>query len=447
MARTRRSWIAIPIVLGLVAAAAALRPPAGSPGSPGAPGAESYRYRFQRAERGSIRRALEAAIAFHQARLARDPESGLELAALGRTYLRMARATGDLNWYLLAEQAGRRSLASLPFQNRGAVLVLARIAEARHDFAEARRLARQALPDEDALSVMISTSLAQGRADDAARFADMLVEQAPTMGAFTLQALVAVTRGDDTEALAAFDRAIAAEEPGEAGGSAWARTLLGRFHAKRGRLDLARSLYGEALAILPQYPPALINLAELEARTGDYEAASRHFAEVVDVSAASPNVYDHVVLRGFGRVRLLRGDAAGAEEIWARAEARLRLDAAEGAFGHRRELARLLLDRGRPADLREVLSLLHAEVRVRRDADTLDSLAWAYSRAGRWVEARKAIQEALGSGVREAALFARAASIEEALGDRARARRFAALAVMTDPRFDESARRAAGLGL
>jgi len=37
----------------------------------------------------------------------------------------MARATGDLTWLLLAEQTAHRSRSSLPFQNSGALLVLA----------------------------------------------------------------------------------------------------------------------------------------------------------------------------------------------------------------------------------------------------------------------------------------------------------------------------------
>jgi tetratricopeptide (TPR) repeat protein len=444
---SRRRWlIAIPlVVVGLVALVPVARTIGGR--SSAAASSEAYRYRFPRAERGSVRRALEQEIAFYQERLARDPAGGLDLAALGRAYLKMARATGDLSWYLLAEQVARRSLASLPFSNAGAVLVLARVAEARHDFDEAIRLARQAGGAEETLSILVSADLARGRVDQAAGAADLLVQRAPGLVAFTLRALAHIAQGKDDEALRDFEQALASEEPGEAGSSAWARTMLGRFHARRGRLALARGLYHEVLTILPQYPLALVNLAELEARTGQYEGAARHFAEVVDVSSASPNVYDHVVLRGLGRLKALQGEREAAEALWARAEARLRLDAAQGAFGHRRELARLLLDRGRPEDLPEALSLMQAEVQVRRDPETLDTLAWAYSRAGRRVEARQAMQEALRWGTRDAAMFTRAATIAQMLGDQSGARQLLAAAKQTDPAFDEQARRAAGMGL
>ena len=72
------------------------------------------RYRFERPERGSVKRALEAEMAFYQTRIIRTPGRGLDLAALSGTYLRMAKATGDLKWFLLAEQTAKRSLESLP---------------------------------------------------------------------------------------------------------------------------------------------------------------------------------------------------------------------------------------------------------------------------------------------------------------------------------------------
>lgn len=406
----------------------------------------TYRYAFQRASRGSVLRDLQREIAFYQERITRDPQGGLDLASLAGAYLKVARATGDLSWYLLAEQAARRSLANLPFRNNGATLVLARVAEARHDFAEAIRLAEQASGHEDGLSIKVTAHLAAGRVEEAARAAEMLVARSPTLGGYTLRALVKVARGQDEDAIQDFHKALAAEEPGEAGGSAAARTYLGRLHFKRGRLTLASDLYREALRILPQYPLALVNLAELEIRLGHYEAAGRHFTQVVTISQASPNIFDHVVLRGLARVAELRGDRSGAKGLWDEAERRLRRDVTVGTFGHRRELARLLLERGRSVDAAEALSLMQTEVRVRRDAETFDILAWALSRSGRWREAQQAMREALRWGIRDAGMLYRAGTIEEALGNQARARAIFRTALETDPTFNEQARRALGLG-
>lgn len=409
-------------------------------------GIEAYRYRFERATRGSVTRVLEQEIAFYQERVARDPLGGLDLASLGATYLRMARATGDISWYLLAEQAARRSIANLPFSNDAALLVLAKVAEARHDFKEAVRLAGRVSSAEDGLAILVSANLATGNVDAAERAADAMVQRAPTLGSLTLRALVHGARGKDSEAVADFERAIAAEEPGETGGSALVRTLLGRHHARRGRLDLARSLYGEALRILPQHPLALLQLAELDARTGAYRSAERHLAQVATISA-SPNIYDHAVLRGMGRLKLLQEDRAAANNLWDQAETRLRRDVAQGGFGHRRELAHLLLERARPGHAEEALRLLRAEVRIRRDAETMSLLAWALSVNGRPVEAQAAMREALRWGVQDAGLFYRAGVIEASLGNTAQAQAYFRSASSIDRTFDEQARRALGIGL
>lgn len=404
-----------------------------------------FRYRFERPERGSVKRALQDEIAFYQTRIVRTPGSGLDLAALSGTYLRMAKATGDLKWFLLAEQTANRSLASLPYQNRGALLTLARVAEARHDFTEAIGLAQMIGSSGEALSVLVTSNLGKGSVDEAARAADALVRQAPGLGSYVLRSLVAVARGLDEDAIADLQRGIAAEEPGEAGSSAWARTLLGRLHYRRGRLELAQDLFDEALRILPQYPLALLNLAELEMREGRFLAAERHLTQVVTITRSSPNVYDHAVLRGLARLHELRGNHRRAADLRDEAEARLRQDVTTGQFGHRRELARLLLERRRPEDVREAVVLMEQELRVRRDAETLEVQAWALSRAGQWTEARHAIQQALRWGVREARLYYRAAIIERALGNADGANRFITLMHETDPTFDQRIRQILGV--
>ncbi len=403
-----------------------------------------YRYRFHRPPRGSVTRDLEREIAFYQARIRQDPEGGLDLGALARAYFKMGRATGDISWYLLAEQTARKSIANFPYRADGPRLVLARVAESRHDFAEAIRLAKLAAGVDESQAIMVTSYLALGQVPDAARAADQLVGESPTLGSFTLRALVKLAQGNEGAALEDFRHALAAEEPGETGSSAWMRMLLGRLHFKRGRLALAGEIYQEALRILPQYPLGLVNLAELETRLGRYEAAERNYARVVTISRAAPNVFDHIVLRGMARLNELQGDTARAKDLWEQAEARLRQDVR--SFGHRRELARVLLERGRAEDVPEALALVQVELTVRHDAETYDVLAWGLSRAGRWLEARDAIRQALRWGVRDPGLVYRAGTIELGLNHPSQAEALFRTALEIDPNFDERARRALGLG-
>ncbi len=107
----------------------------------------------------------------------------------------------------------------------------------------------------------------------------------------------------------------------------------------------------------------------------------------------------------------------------------------------------MLLEKNRPQDTVEALSLMQAEVKIRRDAQTLDTLAWALSDSGRFKEAQQIIQEALQLGTKDAAIFYRAATIEKALRNDRQALTYQKLSQQIDPTFDKQARRTSGLGL
>jgi tetratricopeptide (TPR) repeat protein len=404
----------------------------------------AYAYRFERSP-VNITANLNQEIAFYKQRLQFDPSGGMNRALLAKTYLKMARATGEASWYLLAEQTAQDSLAKLKFHNDGAVLALAKVAIARHDFAQALQLSQQLEHKEDALALKVTANLAIGNLNQAKLASDRLVAQNPDLNALTLQALVNVAEGQDAFALQHFRQAIAAEEPEETGSSVWARTALGRFYFKRGQLDQAEQLYREALRILPNYAPALINSAELSIRRGDYQTAEQTYSRFFQISQNSPTVYDHVILRGMARLKGLQNDSTSAAQWRDRAEDRLRNH--EQGFGHRRELARLLLERGRPQDLAEALTLMQNEVKVRQDAETLSTLAAVLMRLDRWQEAEQAMQTALRSGIRDSALFQQASTIAQALNKSSEAIAYSKAAQTTDPTFDTNAQHALGLGI
>lgn len=93
------------------------------------------------------------------------------------------------------------------------------------------------------------------------------------------------------------------------------------------------------------------------------------------------------------------------------------------------------------SDAAKALALAEEEAASRRDAETLDTLAWAQERAGRLEDARATLRDALRFGLRDAPMLARAAAIERALGDPDRARSLYRQALETDPTH-EAARAA-----
>jgi tetratricopeptide (TPR) repeat protein len=141
----------------------------------------------------------------------------------------------------------------------------------------------------------------------------------------------------------------------------------------------------------------------------------------------------------------LQGDPDLANQSWEQAVARLRSDLS--GFGHRRELAQLLLERGHQADRAEALTLMQAEIKIRQDPETWDTLAAAYLKMDRLEQAQQAIQAALKSGIRDPGIFDRAAVIAQARGQLAQAQQYRERVKSIDPTFDAGARQALGLGV
>jgi tetratricopeptide (TPR) repeat protein len=411
-----------------------------------------WKYRFQRPEVGSVTKNIQQEIAFHQQRIQQQPTAGLERASLASSYLKMARATGDSSWYLLAEQTAQQSLSQLSINNYGAILVLAKIAAARHDFPSAKSLLKQIPPQSESLALLTTIQLAVGDTPSAQKTADTLVQRVPTMGNYALKALAEVARGQDQSAIQDFKAAIAVEESDEAGSSAWIRTLLGRLYYKRGQLQQADELYQSALQILPQYPPALLNSAELAVRkwqsnpkeTQHLKLATEIYRQFFLTNQQAPTVYDHVALRGLARIQRLQGDPQ-AKKTWARAVARLRSDL--NGFGHRRELTQLLMERGKEKDLSEALTLMQSEIKTRQDPETWDTLAAAYLNMKQFPAAEQAMQAALKSGIRDPGIADRAAAIATARGDVVQSKKYQELVKSIDPLFNIGAKQALGLGV
>jgi tetratricopeptide (TPR) repeat protein len=398
-----------------------------------------YRYPYELA--GDYRNPTsirQREIGFYQEQIRKNPQSGLDRAYLASAYLGMARTTGEGSWYLLAEQTAKQSLVNLPVDNPGALSTLARVAEARHDFAGALRLAEQINDDRDKLAIQTTSNLAIGNLPAASLAADQWVDLSLNANAFLLQALVRNAQG--SQALDSFNYALEVEEANEISTSARIRTLLGRYYYDRGQIQLARDLYQEALMILPEYPLALINLAQLDIRVGRYDAALKRYEQMS--SSGTSTIYDPLILRGKARIRVLQGDRASAETLWSQAEVILRQSS---EFGHRRDLARLLLERGRSGDAIEAVSLMQREIKNRRDAETLDTYAWALMQTKQLVAAQKVIQESLASETKNPGILDRASQLEQSLGRLEKAQEYRQQLLQNDPQFDQQARRAIGL--
>ena len=405
---------------------------------------EIYQYKYtQSLERRTQTRtqAFAREIAFLQERANRNPNDGLDLAALASAYIGKARVSGQTSWYVLAEQSAERSLAALPLEigNTGAQLALAEVAQAQHDFSRALRLIEAVLRTQprnaSALSMRASIRLAQGDLEAARQDIEPLVKALPNPANLNLRAVILQTQGKLEAAKKDFAQALEIEEADDVFGSARSRTLFARFAARHGQPELARGLLEEALRIAGDFPLALLQLADLELRQGKLERARSLYAQLLSGSAGTPSTFDHAAKLGLARIARIPGatNSSDGDQLWNEAVEILRKEVAAGAFGHRRELARVLLERGQAADFKEALTQANLELKLRHDWETLGVLAWAQQQNGLLPEAQNTIRRALETGVKDANLEIRAGLIARALGKTDLANKHFAAARQIDP--------------
>lgn len=406
----------------------------GNSGRDRAAGSSLLTYRHPLSEEGSI----DAEIAFLEERVKQRPKEGLDLSQLATAYIDMGRRTGDESWYDKAEDAARRSLANLSVSNPGAKISLAKVASARHDFAEAVRLSEDVMAVSpralEAYSVRATANLALGRLPWALLDADRVADATPFMGALSLRGTILEAMGRDEEALEDWHAALRVEDVGQVAPSSWVRAVIGRWHLRHGDLAAARAWVEESRRLTPTQPIATLALAEIESREGNVAEAERLCNAGFNVTK------DPTFLARLGTVRQRAGNASGAAIAWGQAETLLRSENEKGRYGHRIELARVLLSRGGAERAKEALALSAEEVAKRRAAEILGVHAWALVANGDGSAARLVMREALASGARNAELYLRAADAEAAIGNKKRSRFYRDLAKDTDPTLPELSR-------
>ena len=127
--------------------------------------------------------------------------------------------------------------------------------------------------------------------------------------------------------------------------------------------------------------------------------AGDEFLRGLSEKSPTPDVFAQL-----GDLLARQGYQRAAELQWALAEATWRSDAPEP-----KNLARFLADHDRK--IGEAVTIAETAAADRHDIFTDDALAWAYFKAGRTADARRAIERALRTGTKDASIRAHAAAI------------------------------------
>mgnify|MGYP003715027637 CR=1 FL=1 len=358
-------------------------------------------------------------LAFYQKRVKTAPTSFLDHNLLANAYITQAKVTHDTSWYLLAQKTAERSL-DLHATNPGAWQVLFAIAQAKHDFVSAEKLHLQILKanagaNSAILANHISQRMAQNQLLEAREAAELWVKKEPLLSALSQLALVEEAQGHYDEALAHLYKGIQREQTGDTLGSSQARAWAGRILAKQGHFGLAERFYQEALRIDPQNLLAHELQGDLAFKNQDYSKALAAYSSASVIDPAP------VFLLKQAQVHAALAQEPQANALKREAEAALRRELTGNRFGHRRELALILLEKNTPTSAQEAQTLMTQEYALRQDPKTVYLFARSLNANHEWGKAQEIIQRALDQGAVEGRLLQEAARTEAHLGDKQKA--------------------------
>jgi tetratricopeptide (TPR) repeat protein len=325
---------------------------------------------------------------------------------LADALLRQTRVTGNAGLAVQAEQALTRALdgAVNDIVSYDANRVLANVYLSQHRFRDAIRAAeanRRARPDDPVNDgVLGDAHLELGEYEEAFDAFDRMMARRPSAAAYARVAYARELQGNLTGALEAMKLAADATSADDPEALAWHHAQVGDLYARQGKLRDAESEYILASHAFPGHPFAVVGYARVLAARGETAGALGLLQELWR-TAPTPDLAAQI---GDLLGRLGRGEEA--DRYYALAEAGWRSDAPEP-----KNLARFLAEHNRRID--EAVAIAERAESERKDIYTYDALAWAYFKAGRAADARRAIGKALRTGTKDADILAHAKAIGE----------------------------------
>jgi tetratricopeptide (TPR) repeat protein len=348
---------------------------------------------------------------------------------------RRARETSDVNFYVQAEDALKKSLELAP-QNFEAEKIRIWLLLGRHEFAAAREAAtalNKRVPDDVLVYGFLTDANAElGNYKEAENAAQWMLNLRPgNLPALTRAAYLRELFGDADGAYELMYMALQATPPTEREDVAWILTQMAHLRLISGKTEDAETLLNQAVGRFPGYHYALANLAKVRISQKRYDEAVSLLEQRYKAAAHAENLYD------LAEALELAGRSAEAQKAFAEFESKSLAESVR-ADNSNRELIFYYADHAhQPA---KALDVARREYARRHDVYTLDAYAWALHMNGDDSEARKQIETALGVGIRDAKIFRHAGEVAVKLGDKATAERYLQESALLNAPGSEQAR-------
>ena len=367
-------------------------------------------------------------IASAQDRVKATPGDYRAYAELGLAFQQKARETNDPSYYAQAQDALSRALALKP-DYYDAVAGMGTLTLSLHEFRTALDwgLKAQALIPEKAYAygVVGDAQVELGNYYDAVQSFQRMVDLRPDLGSYSRVSYARELYGDVPGAVEAMQQAIRAGSPA-AENTAWCRYQLGNLYFNSGQLDKAEQAYNEALMGYPDYLHAYAGLGQVRWAQGRTAEAINFYKQAV-ATVPLPQY-----LTALGDLYAISGDAKSAQEQYDTVLYIFKVFEA-GGVNVNIEKAAFLAEHD--IEIESAVAMAEDTAMSRQDVNTLDTLAWAYYKAGRYEDAHMTMQRAMRLGTQNALFFYHMGMIQRALGDEAEAQASLEKAIGINPNF------------
>lgn len=332
---------------------------------------------------------------------------------LATALVRRAQETSDVSLYMQAEEAVNKSLELAP-NNFETARIRVSILLGEHEFPaalEAAKKLNKRVPDDVMVyGLLTDANVELGNYSDAENSAQWMLNLRPgNRPALIRAAHLRELFGDAEGAYEAAELAFQSTIPSEVEERASLLTQMGHFRLSSGNRDAAEKLFQQALTVLPNYPSALGNLANVRITQRHYTEAVALFQRRYEAVPSPENLYD------LAEALQLAGRHTEAQQSFAEFESKALADSGKMQNSNR-QLALYYADHAHQTA--KALKVAKQEYAWRHDVYTLDAYAWALHVNGQDTEARKQIEAALAVGIRDARILAHAGEIALKSGDR-----------------------------
>lgn len=354
------------------------------------------------------------------------PDSPMAYLQRAVFYSRRSRETADHTFNKLASTDVDKALELDP-QNYVARKLKLGLLGSNHEFdtaeVEAKKLIAEEPRDPFAYGILVDASIAMGKYEQAIASTQKMVDLRPDSQSYSRVALMRSLHGDHKGAIEMYQLSARIADPADKEAQAWSQTQLAGEFFKVGNIAEAMKAVDQALSIMPEYPNAIISKARYLAVSGDLAGAEALLAPL----NSRIKLADSLILSG--DIARRKGDSVTAMSFYELAE---KVERDQDGDIHR--FALLWSDN--EIRLAEALQIAEEDFVVNKDIYASDILAWSLFKNGRAKDAQKHINDALRLKTNDARILYHAAAIENALGNKAAARKHLSNVFKVNPNFD-----------